>query len=277
MKKMINKKQVVVSSCTVMFVILSVLVLHLGLSYLSTTDIGEVENKLSKNILAKPINTQYVNNDKSLKQQLIESMQEVKKGEIQKSDLKVKNVQEQLYESAKNIINIKKDEAKEIAKLKINNIFSDMLDVANMKLYLLDESVNRSIPYSWWINIADKTNKKVYSCNINAMNGECTELAKFDYTGLENPSDGDIITEIKPKVSNDKINQYVTRAKELVIRNNIINSANNIVEGFSLKKLCYLGLRPTVQVSAKTKNGQTVDATFYIDTDELIGVSLHGE
>lgn len=277
MKKIINKKQVVVSICTVMFVALSVLVLHLGLSYLSTTDIGEVENKLSKNMLAKPINTQYGNNDKSLKQQLIESMQEVKKGEIQKSDLKVRNAQEQLYESAKNIINIKKDEAKEIAKVKINNIFSDMLDVANMKLYLLDESVNSSIPYSWWINIADKTNKKLYSCNINAMNGECTELAKFDYTGLENPSDGDIITEIKPKVSNDKINQYVTRAKEIVIRNNIINSTNNIVEGFSLKKLCYLGLRPTVQVSAKTKNGQTVDVTFYTETDELIVVSLHGE
>ncbi|GKX65309.1 hypothetical protein [Inconstantimicrobium mannanitabidum] len=47
--------------------------------------------------------------------------------------------------------------------------------------------------------------------------------------------------------------------------------------GLLLKKLCYLGLRPTVQVSAKTKNGQTVDVTFYTDTDELIGVCFHGE
>lgn len=44
-----------------------------------------------------------------------------------------------------------------------------------------------------------------------------------------------------------------------------------------LKKLCYLGLRPTAQVSAKNKNDQMLGVTFYTDTDELIGVCLHGE
>lgn len=275
MKRSINKKHVILGASTIILVGLSTLLLSSGISFAAKVGVGKIENISTEKLVSKPSDSQSQNNDKILKEQLLDSIKKIKAEEkVEKIDSKE---QEELYESVKNKINIQREEAKEIVKNKIFNVFGDSLNTSDMKIYFWDEGVSHPISYRWAANVLYQKNKKLYACIISAMSGECNEILKSDYTGLEDPSDGDLITRITTKLSKDKINQYISKAKEIVNENTILNAKNSVVGKFSLTDSCYLGLRPTVQVSAKTKNSQVVDVVFYTDTDELYLVNLYYE
>lgn len=127
---------------------------------------------------------------------------------------------------------------------------------------------------NWGVCVIDKTNNKIYGGYIDAMSGEFDNIYKFDYTGLS-PDDCSYITNIKPQINNDKIDVYIQKAKEIIMKSGLINSEDNIIQDFSVKEESYTGLRPFVQLSTITKGNKTVNVGFYSDTDELALIQIY--
>jgi hypothetical protein len=272
MKILFNKRNSILVFSTVILVSIGTLILICGDAYFDKTSVGKVEKVYSKILSAKPARSEATNNDKNIKMQLLDSIKRVKE-DTKAEPVNIKK-QEKLYHSVENQINVKKEEAKEIVKNKILDVYGDSLNTADMKIYFENKSISHPIGYMWAVNVIDKKNSIIYGCEISAMSGECTAIFKVDYKGLENPNDGSTITQITPAINQDKVNKYIVKAKDIVNKSKILISNNSITEDFTVKNQYYSGLRPVIELNAKTKNGQILVLIFYTDTDELNSIFL---
>jgi hypothetical protein len=238
-----------------------------GIEKISDTTISSMENdnnpntkqlefkKQEKGIQEKAPTVEYLSRIKSL-----EGNADLKK-------------QEALYQSVKGEINITKEDAKEILENKINSIFGDMIGISDSEIFFMELAESKS--YEWWLTLANEKTKKNYWCVLNALTGECVLLNRVDYTGLQKPEYGSIISKDDVgKLQDNKLNLYIKKAKEIITEKSILNIKNNSVKDISFKRTLYLGLRPIAEISIVMEDGKEVRMAFYTDTDELTLIDL---
>lgn len=268
-----SKKVIVI---TVFAILLSTFLLWEGISFaseigiekISDTTISSMEKKISSNDDQLKLNE----NEKGVSERAptVEYFESIRYPDGKTIDFKK---QEALYQSVKDKINIKKEDAKEILKNKINSIFGDMLGISDKDIFFMELAKSKS--YEWWLTLSNEKTKKNYWCVLNALTGECVLMNKVDYTGLQKPEYGSIISkEDAGKLQGDKLNLYIKKAKEIITQNYILNLESNSIKNISLNRTMYIGLRPIAEMSIVMEDGKEARMAFYTDTDQLNLIDL---
>ncbi|OPJ61395.1 hypothetical protein [Clostridium oryzae] len=185
------------------------------------------------------------------------------------------NTQDELYNTVKDKINIQKEEAKNIFAANILKLFGSSVNIADNEMTFTKTEALEETVYEWSLSITDSVNKEFYSCELNAMTGECTKLSKINYKGFDKPEDavyttGDIIP-----LNDEDTQKYISKAEELINNNGILNSSENKIQKASVKQRQYMGLRPMVDIDVTMENGGEAEIAFYTDTEQLMSININ--
>ena len=219
---MSSSKKVTVA--TVFAILLSTFLLWEGISFASEIGIEEISDTSISSMRTEntPNDDQLKlnENEKGVSERAptVEYFESIKYPDGETIDFKK---QEALYQSVKDKINITKEDAKEILKNKIESIFGDMLGISDNDIFFMELAKSKS--YEWYLWLSNEKTKKSYWCVLNALTGECVLLNKVDYTGLQKPEYGSVISkEDAGKLQDDKLNLYIKKAKEIITQKDIV-------------------------------------------------------
>lgn len=128
--------------------------------------------------------------------------------------------------------------------------------------------------YEWYIPIENDKNKKYYCCVLDSITGECTSICRTDYTGFKKFEHGGYSSKRKIVLKEGKLDLYINKTKEILTTNNIFNLKNSKIQEVTLEDSLYIGIRPLACMNARMDDGKSAGVAFYIDTDELEGISI---
>ncbi|MDP4178339.1 MAG: hypothetical protein Q8900_08390 [Bacillota bacterium] len=283
MNKFNNKGHLKLIVVTGILILLSTLMLKIGISFIEKKGIGKAENISIQSISEKFITNKSSKNSSNpkgdqagLKQQ--SSTDPLSKPptieEVEKNDyltggkpIDIKE-QDELYESVKDKVNIKKEDAAIIFKKDVYNLFNESVNISNNEIFFFDKQK------VWYIPIENDKSKKYYCCVLDSITGECASICRVDYTGFKKSEHGGYYSKRKIVLKEGKLDFYINKTKEILTTNNIFNLKNSKIQEVKLKDSLYIGIRPLACMNATMDDGKSAEVDFYIDTDELEGIHI---
>ncbi len=289
MKKLNRRSFILLFTVAFMLIVISTLSLKGGLAFANKLEVDQMP--VSKDEPTTEVQKNYSAEHYELtKQELItqskygvtvapptiaefnDYLEEVSKRWIHETvDEQDKIKQTELYQSVKDKVNIQQEDAKELFSKGITNLFSDSISPLEIGIYFSDFLGLGK--YKWQLAFVSEENKKLYQGELDAMTGELTAIAKYDYTGLDIPEYSGLISKYDAgALKTDKSALYKDKIEEIFKNIKLLSSSK--INDIHLVKTQYIGLRPMAELKVVMEDGKTGRIAFYTDTDELISVNL---
>lgn len=270
---------------TGILILISTLMLKIGILFIEKKVIGKSENISLQSKSEKLIANKSSKNSSNPKGDQVElkqkestdpsskipTIEEVEKNDIYPTGkpIDIKR-QDELYESVKDKVNIKKEDAAIIFKKDVYNLFNESINISSNNIYFF----NKQNGYMWYIPVENDTSKKYYCCVLDSITGECISICRTDYTGFKKSEQGSYYSKRKIVLKEGKLDLYINKTKEILTTNNIFNLKNSKIQEVTLKDSFYIGIRPLACMNATMDDGKSAEVDFYIDTDELAGINI---